>query len=909
MIGRTLGHYQIVAKVGAGGMGEVYRAHDTKLGRDVAVKVLPEALAADPGALARFEQEAKAVASLSHPNILAIHDFGTEDGVRYAVTELLEGATLREKLESGPMSVRKALEYALQIARGLAAAHDRGVVHRDVKPDNVFVTSDGVLKILDFGLAKAQDPDGGRVFRPGGTAGPEGPASTDSSTMTSPAMTAMGVIVGTVGYMSPEQVRAQTVDRRSDIFSFGCVLYEMLSGRQAFARDTTVETMTAILNDDPPAFETLARPGSPASSVPQALSRLVLHCLEKDPNERFQSARDLAFDLQSLASPSSSETAAPRVERRRSRAAIWLGVSGLVAVSAALAFLAGDWLGAGRSATNRVPAAEVRQQTFLPALEVDPSLNPDGQTFVFSANYTGNDDIYSQRVDGQNPVNLTKECDRHDYNPAFSPTGDRIAYRSDCGGGGIWVMGATGESPHLLTDFGYAPAWSPDGREIVVATDSRPQPYDANPTSQLWVVNAKTGAKRLLFEGDAVGPSWSPHGFRIAYWYHLNGQRDIATVAAAAPPPAQPAAQPVPVPVTDDAATDWNPVWSPDGNYLYFGSDRAGSLNLWRVAIDERTGKTRGLPEPITLPASWSGHYSISRDGSRILYRILTSTDTVYRVSFDPETGKVGGQAASIPGTSLAVTNPDVSHDGQWIAFATVGSHGDVFLMRSDGTSLKNLTDDPARDRGPRFSPDGARIAFYSNRSGKYEIWTIRPDGSEQVSLTRTSKLSSNPWYPNWSPTGRAIVFPDGVVNHLLEFGWPPTDVRHQVLPRPQGEPAFVTYSWSRDESKLAGAFSASARRDEDRGIALYTFATRQYERLTRSGSVPLWLPDNRRLLYLDRSAIWLYDTTTRTAHVVVEAGEGPPVTCFTVSHRDGRHIYFVREQRDGDIWLATLKK
>jgi len=885
MIGRTLGHYQIVAKVGAGGMGEVYRARDTKLGRDVAVKVLPEALANDPGALARFEQEAKAVASLSHPNILAIHDFGTEDGVRYAVTELLEGATLREKLESGPMPVRKALDYALQMARGLAAAHDRGVVHRDVKPDNVFVTSDGVLKILDFGLAKQF---------------PVAPGESNADLPT--VHTAPHTVLGTVGYMSPEQVRAQPVDRRSDIFSFGCVLYEMVSGRRAFVRGTTVETMTAILNDDPPAFETLARPGSPASPVPAALSRLVLHCLEKDPNERFQSARDLAFDLQSLASPSSSETAAPRVEARRFRAAVWLAVSVLVAGAAAVAFLAGDWLGAGRSAANRVPVAEVRPLTFQPTLETDPSLNPDGQTFVFSANYAGNDDIYSQRVDGQNPINLTKDCDQRDYNPAFSPKGDRIAYRTECGGSGIWVMGATGESPHRLTDFGVDPAWSPDGREIVVATDSRAQPFNAPFTSELWVVDVETGVKRRLFAGDAAGPSWSPHGFRVAFWGQNDGQRDIATVAATALPPGQPPAPPVPV--TTDDATDWNPFWSPDGNYLYFGSDRAGSLNLWRVAIDERTGKTLGLPEPVTLPAPWSGRYSISRDGSRIIFRTLTSADTVYRVGFDLEAGRAVGQASSILGTSLDVDQPDVSPDGQWITFTKVGSHSDVFLMRSDGTSLKNLTDSRARDRRPTFSPDGSRIAFYSNRSGRYEVWTIRPDGSEQVSLT--SKISAKSWYPNWSPSGDAIVFPDGVDNHLVEFGWPPTDVRHQVLPRPQGEPAVLTWSWSADSSKIAGSFNA--QRDEDKGLALYVFATKQWERLTRSGNFPLWLPDSRRLLYLDGGSIWLYDTMTKAKRIAVEAGDGPPMTSFTVS-RDGRVIYFVREHSDGDIWLATLKK
>jgi serine/threonine protein kinase len=889
MIAESLGPYRILGKLGEGGMGEVYRARDTRLGRDVAVKVLPEALAADPGALARFEQEARAVASLSHPNILAIHDFGNEDGVRFAVTELLEGATLRENLEGGPLGVRKALDYALQMARGLAAAHDRGVVHRDVKPDNVFVTTDGVVKLLDFGLAKQL---------------PVAPGESNADLPT--VHTSPHTVLGTAGYMSPEQVRAQPVDRRSDIFSFGCVLYEMVSGRRAFMRDTTVETMTAILKDDPPGFETMARPGSSAASVPPSLSRLVLHCLEKDPNDRFQNARDLAFDLQSLANPSSSETVAPRVETRRSRAAVWLGVSILVAGAGAVAFLAGNWFGVGRSAASRVPVAEVRPLTFQPTLELDPSLSPDGQSFVFSANYEGNEDIYSQRVDGLNPQNLTKDCDKRDYNPAFSPTGDRIAYRSECGKGGIWIMGATGESARLLTDFGYAPAWSPDGREIVVATDSRPQPYNANRTSKLFVINVETGAGRLLLTGDAADPSWSPHGFRIAYWRQIGGQRDVATVAAAAAPPAQPADEPVPVPVTDDVAIDWNPVWSPDGAYLYFGSDRAGSLNLWRVAIDERTGKTRGLPEPVMLPAPWSGHYSISRDGRRIIYRTLASTVTMFRVNFDREAGRAVGQAASILGTSLAVTMPDVSPDGQSIAFATGASHGDVFLMRSDGTSLRHLTDDPARDRRPVFSPDGARIAFYSNRSGKYEIWTTRPDGSEQVSLT--PKLFVEALYPNWSPNVRAIVFPTTVDNHLLEFTWPPTDVRHTVLPRPpKGWPAFWSYSWSPDSSTLAGYF-ASAERDEDRGLALYAFATKQYERLTRSGSVPLWLPDSRRLLYLDKGAIWLYDTTTRTAPVLVETGEGPPLTSFTVS-RDGKVIYFVREHSDGDIWLATLKQ
>ncbi len=289
--GTRLGPYEIVAPLGAGGMGEVYRARDHRLERDVAVKVLPERLAADPHALARFEREAKAVAALSHPNILAIHDFETHDGVRYAVTELLDGGSLREHLEGGTVSPRKAVEYALQIARGLAAAHEKGIVHRDLKPENVFVSRDGHVKILDFGLAKAVEP-----------------RSLDSATKapTVAEATEPGTVLGTVGYMSPEQVRGRSADARSDIFSFGTVLYEMLTGRRAFRAESAVETMSAILTEEPPDFSEAG-----ARTVAPGLERIVRRCLEKDPAQRFQNARDLGFAIEAVSGLSSEAPAPP----------------------------------------------------------------------------------------------------------------------------------------------------------------------------------------------------------------------------------------------------------------------------------------------------------------------------------------------------------------------------------------------------------------------------------------------------------------------------------------------------------------------------------------------------------------------------------------------------------------------
>ncbi len=326
--GTRLGPYEIRAPIGGGGMGEVYRARDPRLGREVAIKVLPSSFSADADRLRRFEREAKSVAALSHPNILAIHDFGRHEAIVYAVMELLEGETLRGKLDAGPIPQKQAVDYALQVAKGLSAAHEKGVVHRDLKPENLFVMKDGHLKILDFGLAKRVE-----------AISPE----EQTSAPTASGHTEPGTVMGTVGYMSPEQVRGRPADHRSDIFSFGAVLYEMLTGRRAFRGDTAVETMNAILKEEPPGLA-----GS-ASGVSPALERVVRHCLEKGPEERFQSARDIAFALGEASSGSAAAPAALQAPTRRARALVW--AAGLAAALAALA-AAVLWLRPGAGAID-----------------------------------------------------------------------------------------------------------------------------------------------------------------------------------------------------------------------------------------------------------------------------------------------------------------------------------------------------------------------------------------------------------------------------------------------------------------------------------------------------------------------------------------------------------------------------
>ena len=361
--GSRLGPYEILSILGAGGMGEVFRARDPRLGREVAVKVLPGSFSSDPERLKRFEQEARAAGVLNHPNVTAVYDIGTHDGAPYVVQELLEGETLRTRLSGGALPVRKAVEYAIQIAHGLAAAHEKGIVHRDLKPENIFVTRDGRVKILDFGLAKLTQAE---------------PAGQQTNVPTATAGTEPGVVLGTLGYMSPEQVKGKPADQRSDMFSFGAILHEMLSGTRAFHRDSAAETMSAILREEPPDLSATNK------NVQPGLERIVRHCLEKNPEERFQSARDMAFDLEALSGTSGAPaiTAVPGPSSRR-----FLSAGVAAAVMVALAALAiGFFAGKGRGA---VEPPKYHQLTFRRGTVWSARFGADGKSILYSATWDG----------------------------------------------------------------------------------------------------------------------------------------------------------------------------------------------------------------------------------------------------------------------------------------------------------------------------------------------------------------------------------------------------------------------------------------------------------------------------------------------------------------------------------------
>ncbi len=867
--GSKLGPYEIVGRLGAGGMGEVYRARDPRLDREVALKILPESLTGDAVSRARFEREAKAVAALSHPNILAIYEFGEEEGKVYAAMELLEGETLRQRLEGRSLPVSKAVEVALAAARGLAAAHDRDIVHRDLKPENVFLTADGQVKLLDFGLAKA---------------GPG--AGTDTSTAIA---SQAGALFGTIEYMSPEQLRAEETDGRSDVFALGVVLYEMLAGERPFHRDTLADTMSSILNQDPPPIT--------RQPVPEPLVGIVEHCLEKRPEERFQSAHDLAFAL-SAVTPSTGSLAGvprPRTLPRRSRRRWWLAASGAAALAAA--FGLGWWLA---KPVAPVPAAaplraSFEQLTSLPGVETAPTLGLEGRAFVYAGDAGGDFDLYIQRVGGSAAINLTPDSPADDTAPAFSPDGELVAFRSERLGGGIFVMGATGESVRRVSEFGFDPAWSPDGRWLVVATEAVDEPLSRATVSKLWAVRILDGERRLVSEGDAVQPAWSPDGEWIAYWASGpdTGQRDLYTVAAGGGEP---------VAVTADPWVDWNPVWSPDGGHLYFSSDRSGTMNLWRVAIDPATGGPLGEPEPVTTPAGWSGYLSVGA-GGRVAYVAREQRSTLYRVDFDPNAEATGTPEPVLRG-SRVVDDVDLSPDGTRIAFTSGGSREDLFLLAADGSGLRQLTDDPARDRGPQWSPDGRRIAFYSNRSESYEVWSLRPDGSglEQLSETAGSAL----WFPVWAPSGSRFAASNADQVTVFDLNVQLASRAVDRLPDWRGGGSFIATSWSPDGRTLAGCRLESGAPAE--GITLYSLDDRSYRSVLDDGFHPVWLADSRRLLVWRQRGLWLLDTATGRLAELLPAALGPLAWRDFAVSRDNRTIVFSQMTVESDIWLMTLE-
>ena len=521
MTGRTIAHYEVLEKLGEGGMGVVYKARDTHLDRFVALKVLPPERVSDPERKRRFVQEAKAASALNHPNIVTIHDIACEEGVDFIVMEFIEGQTLAEVIGHKGIKLNEALGWASQIADALAKAHGAGIVHRDLKPSNIMVNKDEVVKILDFGLAKLTEPPAGDELTP---------------TLSIQPLTEEGAIVGTIAYMSPEQVEGGKVDARSDIFSFGSVLYEMLTGRRAFSGDSKASTMAAVLREEP-------RPAGEWNVVlPPELDRVLTRCLRKDPQRRWQGMSDLKLVLQDLKEESdsgklSTAEAAQRPARPGRERLLLLGVSVALLLLAAAAGLV--WWARRKPAAPRELA--ISRLTFDSGGTFDPAVSLDGKLVAYASDRAqeGNIDIWVQQISGRQALRLTRH-EADDWQPSFSPDGSRIVFRSERDGGGIYLIDALGGEERKIVDGGWRPRFSPDGSTIsyVGVAPSVAPSLDAA-FNRIFVIPAQGGTPRPLLpefqvDGASLGgaPVWSPDGSgRVARGPHRwGGTKAVRTV-------------------------------------------------------------------------------------------------------------------------------------------------------------------------------------------------------------------------------------------------------------------------------------------------------------------------------------------------------------------------------------------
>src|SRR6516225_9922296 len=712
LVGQTVSHYRVLDRLGGGGMGVVYKAEDTRLGRHVALKFLPEAMAQDKQALERFKREARAASALNHPNICTVHDIDEHEGRLFIVMELLEGQTLQHRISGKPLPTDLVLRLSIPTADALEAAHAKGIIHRDIKPANIFITQRGQVKVLDFGLAKLNV---GAGLVPALTGRPQG------APLQEVGQTEEGVIIGTVAYMSPEQAQGKKVDARTDVFSFGSVLYEMVTGRGAFQGETKLAMLSAVLEKEP----------TPVSAIvprtPPELEKLIARCLRKDPERRIQHMGDVKLALEELKEESDSGKA-QALTRPFRRVSVWVATALVLLVSA----VAGVTWWLTRS-PKPVPIPTLTRLTWDSGLATDPALSPDGKLLAYASDRSveGHLDIYVQQVGGGQPLRLTRgPGDKHE--PAFSPDGTTIAFRSEWQNGAIYVVPALGGQATMIAPEGRRPQFSPDGNWIAYYAGSPflGTCFTSSNICRIYIAPSVGGAPRQLRSdfAAALHPVWSPDGSHLLFLGKPAGglleEKGIDWWVT--PLDSGPATKTGALEATRKANLSQadqlyprvlvGPAWQPLGDWLVFSARSGDTTNLWRIQISPKTWRIIGTPERLTSGPTLEEAPSVASGAGgivRIAFAALSDNPEIWSLPIEPNQGKVTGE-------------------------------------------LKRLTQDNAADLHPALSPDGDKLVFVSSRSGSQEIW-IKDLRSGELSALTASRSSK--WRPRFSPDGSKVSF------------------------------------------------------------------------------------------------------------------------------------------------------
>jgi Tol biopolymer transport system component/predicted Ser/Thr protein kinase len=858
------GRYQLIEELGRGGMGVVYKAKDIKLNRIVALKFLPPELTCDVEARERFLREAQAASRLDHNNICTVHEVDEVEGQTFIAMAYIDGESIKKKAESGPLKLDEALDIAIQISEGLQEAHEKDIVHRDIKSANIMTTTKGISKIMDFGLAKLAECTG---------------------------VTKNGTTLGTVSYMSPEQARGEKVDHRTDIWSLGVILYEMVAGQLPFKGANEQAVIFSVLNEDPEPISALR------AKVPMELERILTRALSKEKKDRYQTAIDMQSELQKVKSDLETKKRGVRISKAAPKSLVGTGLKAATIIIALILVGVLSYL-LLRTGEKLPRLAHPFQITSAMGVEDYPSWSPESGRLAYQSNQSGNWDIWIAPVGGGPHVNRTADYAGTDMFPSWSPDGNQLAFWSDRDGGGYFLIPALAGVPRKVMSVSSLlwsiPQWSKDGRELACVIQDAEGFF-------VEIVSLNTGESRRVPLPGRKGNtrfdlSWSPDGNYFAYVDAFNITPDATQLWILQ------VKDGVNLPITEGLFNDWSPSWSPDGKYLYFVSNRGGSMDLWQQRIG-KDGQLKGSPQAVTTGIGMR-HAIFSSDGTRLAYSKGRLVANLWKLPIKKDRPATWAEARQITSDQAFIEFVDISPDGKHLLFSSDrGGNQDIWMMPVEGGEIQQLTTNVAPDWAPAWSPDGMKIAFYSARSGNRDIWLMAAGGGPKKQMTWDESTETG---PVWSPDGKQIAFASGRRGNMDIW----------VIPAEGGEARQLTVNpgnddfprWSPDGKWLL------FRSDQTGESHLWRVPASggSPSILNRRGAMSgRWSPDGKKIYFISsgREArnIWEFSIEDgRERRVMDLSGRRGNLGEIPLAI-DGRQIFFSWEENIGDLWVVDI--